>query len=234
MKKLFSILLLVSMLIVCLSSCNSKKYDDAFELIDNGDYTAAYEIFCELDDYKDSEDEIKRFHYMPTKIVIKGETDGTEEDYGTITISYNEQNLPSQAIASSNDGENAIVNFTYDEKGNIIKRVNTDSDGDKSISDYIYDANDNLIKQVETDDDGDTSSYDYIYNEKGNLIKKVYIDSDGDKYIEYYTYDGKDNLIKVVETDPYGDKYIYEITYRFVYIPFEFSSEEFLEGLFDL
>ena len=200
MKKILSILLLVSMLTICLISCNSKSYKNAFELIDIGEYHAAYEVFCELGNYKDSQKEVTKFHYLPTKIVVEEEIDGVKENRGTITVSFNEQNLPSQAIASTDDGENAILNFTYDENGNLIKRVNTDPDGDKSIYDYTYDEENNLIKAVYTDSDGDKSIYDYTFDENGNLIKKVYTSYAGKKSVYDYTYDENGNLIKEVYT----------------------------------
>ena len=178
MKKFLSILLLVSMLIVCMSSCSFLKYKDAYKLIDNGDYEAAYDIFCELGDYKNAEDEVEKFHYLRTSIVYEEEYED-EKRTKTITISLNEQNLPSQAIATSDKGDKYIYDYTYDENGNLIKGACTHLNGYKSITDYTYD-------------------------EKGNLIN-------------------------VVKTDSDGNKYIYNLAYKFVYIPFDFSSEDFFK-----
>ena len=49
--------------------------------------------------------------------------------------------------------------------------------------------------------------------------------SDGDKYIYDYTYDANGNLIKEVCTDPDGDIEFVDITYKFVYIPYELSEQ---------
>ena len=231
MKKLFSILLLVSRLIVCLSSCdllnningitssnnetskeNAQKYEHAFELIEGGDYAAAYEIFCELGDYKDSQDQVKKFHYMPTKLVFEKIYTRKGVRKYEINFSLNDKNLPSQGIVSD-DKETVIWDCTYDENGNLIKEVHTYSDGDKYIRDYTYDEKGNLIKKVYTYSYGDKSIDDYTYDEKGNLIKEVHTDYIGDKSIDDYTYDENGNLIKEVHTYSDGDKYIYDYTY---------------------
>ena len=241
MKRFITILLLVVMTALCLSACNSRKYDDAFELINNGDYDAAFEIFSELGDYKNAREELENFYYVPTKIVVIAEN-SEKDEIGDMTVSYNENNLPSRVIVSNNT-QNAIIYYSCDEKGNIVKIVQTSPAGDKSTYEYIYDSNNNCIKTVFTDSEGnksitdsifdengrvvrrasthpntgdDTIYYnDYIYDEIGNLIKQVSSNSKGNSNDSYtdYTYDAKGNLIKKVWNVTDDVKEIEEYTY---------------------
>ena len=42
-----------------------EKYTKAYELLESGDYEAAYALFVELGDYKDATKEVAFFRYMP-------------------------------------------------------------------------------------------------------------------------------------------------------------------------
>ena len=197
--------LAVAALLIILFAANSRKYNKAMELIETQEYDAAYEILCELEDYKDAQTIANRFHYVPKKLV---ETDSDGETY-TQEVSYNKQNLPKQIVSTTMDGSKSIYDFAYDESGNKIKSVYTNADGDKEI-------------------------YDYTYDESGNLIKNVYTNADGDKYISDYTYDENGKLIKEVYTNADEDTEVVDIEHRFVYIPFDYTEQGFIDPLLSL
>ena len=82
MKKKFAVILSVLLVFVCLlNSCqpsdsldeaaSEEKYQEARELLANGDLAKAYKLFTELGDYKDAKKEAARFHFVPTKTVFK-------------------------------------------------------------------------------------------------------------------------------------------------------------------
>ena len=175
MKKIIILFISIFLVSFCFVSCNSTKYNEALELIENGEYVAAYEILDELGDYKDAQQKIENFHYVPVRV-----TCSEEDEITYFEFFYNKDNLPSQVVYTYSYGDKFIEDYTYDANGNVIKEVYTDSDGDKSIYDYTYDANGNVIKEVYTYSDGDKSIYDYTYDANGNVIKEVHTDSDGD------------------------------------------------------
>ncbi len=159
MNKIIILFILIFSLSFCFISCNSIKYNDALELIEKGEYVAAYEILDELGDYKDAQQKIASFRYvlvMATACNSDGETEYAE-------IFYNEDNLPIQEVCTYSNGNKSISDYTYDANGNMIKKVSTDYDGDKYIYDYTYDANGNMIKVVSTDYDGYIESIDVEY-----------------------------------------------------------------------
>ena len=68
MKKIFVLFSLLFSLTFCLVSCDSTKYNNALALIENGEYAAAYEILDELGDYKDAQQKLGHFIYVPVKV----------------------------------------------------------------------------------------------------------------------------------------------------------------------
>ena len=159
---------------------NESKYTEALELIESGDYEEAYALFSELGDYKDSEKEAAKFHYVPSKISLKETVGGDEaETYETVTISYNEQNLPIKRTGVYRSGSEYSYEYTYDENLNVIKEVYTTSSGEKTVYDYTFDENENLIKEECTDSIGKKSVNEYFYNEDATLVKAVYTEPDG-------------------------------------------------------
>ena len=182
------------------------KYTMAFELVESGDYREAYALFLELGDYKDSKKEAAKFHYVPTKIVFKETVGDGLEEYQTVTISYNDQNLPIKRVVSYRGIEEYIDEYTYDENLNIIKEVYTTSYGDGNVYDYTYDENENLIKEIFTDLNGKKNVSEYFYNEDSKLAKAVYTNPDGQRSSFIYTYDENGNLIKEDREDSYGTR----------------------------
>lgn len=179
------------------------QYNKANDLIAEGEYSEAYEILKKLEDYKDCEELVKRFRYIPIKIseqyVENGTNAYTEEEL--CELFFNNENLPIQIIGTyigdSDYGEyidKYIYDITYDENTNITNHTYTGPAGDKSINEYIYDGG-NCIKKVH-ESYYENYYINYIYDYKDRLIKEVRVSSSGDEAYTEYTYDINDNLIK--------------------------------------
>lgn len=222
MKKTICVFLLVFVLCLSLASCNSAKqyieqadnekeasYNEAFELIDKGDYISAYEIFNELGDYKDSRQQSSRFQYVPIKRLISC---GDIEIIGEITL--NENNLPIQ-IVDHYETEKRIFNFSYDEVGNLIQKSETIK-SQKTVYEYTYDEENRLTKEVCTFSDGRVNLYHYSYDGQGNLIKKIDSYGDGSERVREYQYNSFGKITK--ESEKYtADDFVYETSYYRTY-----------------
>ena len=191
MKKLLSILLLVSMLILSLSSCNLLKQDN---------------------------DGARKPHYLPGNIVVTEEKNGEKEAAKNITISYNSQNLPSRIAAI--DAESNVeytLDLTYDKNGNCVEGVYTYSDGKTEVTRYTYDEMGKLIKASYTYNNVDSGELTCIYDDNGNLIREVSTDSytDGYSHVWEHTYDDNGNRIKYLYKHSNSDEVIYYHTYSY-------------------
>ena len=82
------------------SAEDEAKYNQALALIESGDYASAYALFKELGDYKDSATHLGCFYYVATASTYEEEGDSRE-----VTISYNEDNLPSVIVEKCDNGE---------------------------------------------------------------------------------------------------------------------------------
>lgn len=223
MKKIFALLLAVS-LCFCLFGCDieettdpekndknedtteettdsekSEKYDEALDLIGEGKYEDAYAIFEELGDFKDSEEQLAKFHYIPVDAIIKY-VEGTYTEYINIDITLNDMNLIEQVYASIGD-EYQNFEWKYDENGNVVRFISTYGSGSIQICEYEYDSNNNCTRRTYIYNDGSTSedNISYFYDSKGNITEKVKTSEYGtDTYT--YIYDANNKLIKATRT----------------------------------
>lgn len=85
MKKFVCLFILICMLSLCLVSCNSIRYNEALDLIAEGNYEAAHKMFEKLDSYKDAKKQLKYFHYVPVKVEYN---DDSFCDFFTMKIIY--------------------------------------------------------------------------------------------------------------------------------------------------
>lgn len=170
----------------------------------------------------------------------------------TNEYTYDDQGLEIKSTASDTDGYHLVNEYFYDDKGNMVKIAGENENGVFSF-DYIYDDNNRLVKVIERDAEGNATWIDdYLYNEQGKKLKVSYT-YDG-KEIEFaeYTYDEKGRLIThryhdTVEGYTRLSEYTYiadgrtehlhiqmpgefddtqELTHKLVYIPFEYTEEE--------
>ena len=189
---------------------NEAKYRNAFELIEKGDYDAAYALFIELGNYKDAAKEAAKFHYVPTGLTVKSiEAESTETD--TINISYNENNLVSQYVITADTGDSSTAICTYDENGRLIAISFQGEDAIVTKREFSYSPGGDIIKDITTFNDGFFYSYEFFYDENGEQVKCVYEDGNEKKsYDCLYNEDGtvskfvlKDESGNMVEVEEY-------------------------------
>ena len=164
---------------------------------------------------------------------------------------YSEDGKLLKIEAEDTDGYYALYEYFYDEKGNQVKVVSED-DGVFITYEISYDADNRMTETIQKDKDGNQIlTEEYLYDEKGNLIKHNYFEKDSIFAASEYTYNELGHLIK--EHYTYTDTYVcdyeytcdangnpitehitntedyegtYKYTYKLVYIPFEYSDEE--------
>ena len=201
MKKIVIFILLTCM-VLSLAACGKadpreEKYEQAYELLENRDYEAAYALFVELGDYKDAAKEAAYFRYMPTNHHVVCTSDEGEEII-TYTVTLNDQNLPATVVEEYSTGLKHTCTFTHNEFGHVTRRECSDTEGATSLYEAVYDANGNCLSETITDKDGNVSKFDYTYNEKGQQVKAVTTNAPG-YYLSYtMTYDEEGREIKVV------------------------------------
>jgi hypothetical protein len=221
MRKLLSLILcaaLIFAIYVALTSSDVKEwisnsiqdltpegqaYNKALELIENGKYEEAKIVFEQLGDYRDSEDYLSKFYYMP----ISFEYDLVGKK-GTNPVTYNSMNLPSAETTKREDVD-AVASFEYDENGNIIKQIMTNYTAETvDFFDYIYDS-------------GDVSDgHGGILNGKQDAM--TYFGDDEEMYHQPFS-QGEDRLVSKKASIPNADRIIRRID---VYIdPYKAGEE---------
>ena len=172
MKKVCLILLVLVVIISIVSCGNSENannntkeehYNTALKLIENAEYSEAYEILKNLGDYKDAKEKLSKFKFIPTNATIIKKQNGVVIDGYTngYNISYNKYNLPQRVeeyeyLVGYGEGDferTYTSEYIYNTDGKIINKIHKASDGDKDMYDYTYDARGNLIEEVHTDSD---------------------------------------------------------------------------------
>ena len=132
-----AIILLVVASIGLVATCEY-MYTTAFDLIDNGDYTGAYEKLEKLGKYRNADSELAKFHYVPVGETITVTKDGESSIQATVTFRLNDKNLPSVINVLTDDYERKIE-YTYDENGNVTKIITNDPRSGQTVDEYIYD-----------------------------------------------------------------------------------------------
>ena len=208
MKKLLTILLMISLLVTCLAACggdepnnggnqpstdNAQKYDSAIAYLNEGKYEEAYQLFAELGDYSDAKDRLAKFIIVPVNATQTETRDG-ETNTSTMSFSYNNKNLP--ILITGNEGEQ--IELTYDANGRMIRMVQRDGEDFYSY-DITYDANGNILQLIEKSSYSEADTYfNYTYNANGKPTKVEVGDGTEVSYFYEYTYDANGNTTKEV------------------------------------
>ena len=88
---ILALLACVSLFTGCANDKKAKKYSAAYEKIEQGDYAAAYALFSELGTYKNSENELAKFYYMPTAINSTSVYSvGEEPETESVVVTFND------------------------------------------------------------------------------------------------------------------------------------------------
>lgn len=205
-KIIFKLFCLVLSLLTCASfaSCTQTStdvrdpkangYEKALTLLANCDYEGAKAAFEQLGDYRDAQEYLSKFHYMP----ISFEYDLIDKK-GTNDVAYNSKNLPISETTMRSDVQ-AVSKFAYDDNGNIIEQTMVkNTAGAPEIYRYVYtyDENGHLLTANYTAHDGYVASYTYLYDEKGNNTKQIYVDAYS-TYEYLMTYDENGNMLSQV------------------------------------
>ena len=216
--RLFALLLALVMCVASFASCGEpevdpkeEKYEQAYDLLETGEYENAYALFTELGDYKNAKVEASKFRYVPTKY-SKSYIDGEDSGSSTFVISLNENNLPKEIVETRVDGYKHTCVFTYNEKGKIVNVSCTDTDGDTMGYVCTYDEKGNIAKEVFTEKDGAVNTYEYTYDAEGRLIKYAVSDDLSDDLTYSYTYDedGREDVCVIINE---GEKTIRNAIY---------------------
>lgn len=207
------VLLCASMLAACASIGSAAKYREATEKLEAGDYEAAYALFLELGDYKDSAKIAARFHYALVSYVENytgSEGPGTE----TAVVTYNENNLPVQCVSTFADGHHHTCTLTFDANGQLTNRTCV-STADYGLSyDLVYDEKGNLMEESYTYHDGYIYTIKYTYDEKGYEATVEAYDNEGYyAFYEYTAYDENGNLLSGNAVDG-SETLTFEVTYN--------------------
>lgn len=171
MKRLLCLLLLLSLFTLSLLSCGEKAsdYRQAKALLEQGELAKAYGLLLSLGDYKDAEELLEHFCFVPTEA-----SSTIFSDWGETPVS---------------DCEHV---FTYNEKGLLTKY---DRAGNTTV--YVYDEQDRLLEERLTSTYHTHTTF-YSYDERGNRTSMVRVRTDEEWevwYYEEYTYDEKGNLL---------------------------------------
>lgn len=206
-----------------------QKYENAKTYLSEGKHEEAYKILSSLGNFKDTQNLLKNFKTLPTRINInhyevkkefsiietrkfqydsKGQieklvTTLNGEDY-TYTFAYDEKGNLVQEIYTPPYTGNVITEFTYDESGKLIHKKEIEQLGDTTDFDYTYDENGRVVRIDTLTRRGVAVFYAFVYDEKGNMTEEI-IDT---FQHHYHTYDEKGNRIKTV-----FDKIITEYQY---------------------
>ena len=198
-------------------SPNEEKYENAWKLIQEGNFEVAYELFEELGDYKDAKEQLKNFKHVPSEMNV-------EDRYYTQTtvFSYNNKGLPIKLVNTvnrTNANETNVYDYTYDDHGNMLSKVRTDPNGKTYNYHYTYDDNGNLIEMNYSTSSNQTSKDVYTYDDNGVLLQYVTTNLGGRTTTCVYTYDASGNLIKEVKTsqNSQSDSTVTVETYEYVY-----------------
>lgn len=243
MKKIISMILVISMLLLCFVSCNSgnnpadtsstenrsqsvreETYTQAMIWIAERKYEEAYEALKELGDYKDAQEQVSYFRYVPIEFSeteeYLGESYSSKRQYvygenGLLEITDFSYGYKDQILSTTQS-------FAYDDFGNLIQIIHSNDDG-ISIDEYTYDNKGDRIKHVYTYSNGNKRIYEWTYDIKGNLIKEVRTEPESSNILSLitmtteYSYDENNRLIKKVSNASYvmaGEfQYVYDYTY---------------------
>ena len=229
--KLLALFLAVIMCALSIAACSKQppdddpavdeqetKYLEAYEKLEQGEYTSAYELFVALGDYKDAAKEAERFRYVPVSYVGKYSTDdGIKNESATITL--NENNLPEKCFISFDDGTTHTCNYTYNENGKLTSIFCTDPEGELEMFEAVYRADGKLEKEIYRYFDGYAYTYEYTYDDQGLEIKSTASDTDGYYLVNEYFHDDKGNMVKIAgenDNGVFSFDYIYDDNNRLV------------------
>ena len=186
----------------------AKKYEEAIQKLENGKISLAYAIFCELEDYEQSEEFLQNIIVKPT--FCSGgladefyyyDNDGNCLKYvsGNRQIEYTYNSLGFLVLENSFwDGKwSSKIRYSYDSQNNCIYEEYSWSNIKDEYCTNTYNEENLLIEKYSSRYETTT---EYEYDKNNNCIKKTCQYSYGRKEITEYEYNDKMERVKSVYT----------------------------------
>lgn len=172
---------------------DKSKYEQAIQLIKDGEYEEAYNIFTELKDYEDSEKYLKNFMVI---CATEKEYDADGSLMYTTTYKYNEKtNTITRTDIDPEYPEDSFVwEDIYDDEGFLVRYNHIENGELLSYTLYEYDKDGNKIGEKDYDDGKLFSEYKREFDEYGNLVCITNYDESGNISYRYeYEYEYNDD-----------------------------------------
>lgn len=207
------------------------KYQSAIQSEESGDYKAAFKLYDELGDYKDSIVraktcilEIQAYSRITqiTNTTVGSSGNAVEE----IVYAYDDKGFP--LSEECNSTLPYLEEYILDADGFIMqgKRIGQWSNDERrtKTADRLYDEHGNVICETTTyrsydnwlHKDGEIAqtNYEYVYDQHGNVVsRKAYDNAELiSEYTNEYTYDVYG---RIVTHKSYEGRYTYEYTYTY-------------------
>ena len=211
----------------------SADYNNAFALMESGDYSRAIAAFESLGDYKDSAAQIQnvkneRDYVQAVHFLEQGEDENAYQVFRQLGSYKDTQEylsdflaLPTENLYGQDGNEYSTETMKYNEFGQCIEKIES-GDDTYTTTTYAYDG-ENLITEDISYSNGNGSHTTYSYDEEGRCIQQVreVIRSDQDTvytitsedYTTTYQYGPDGNLTQettahTIVYDNYGDYFV--------------------------
>ena len=161
--------------------------------------------------------------------LVKAVTTNAPDYYLSYTYTYDQEGREIKVVYEDEYGV-YIQETTYDAEGKILKDTWTE-DGIVSLSDYHYDEKGRLVEVIFTENGEDSGFKRATFNDKDQMITEHVFYTAGYEYTNSYEYDEHGNVVKGTYTDTDSETCddVIVSTYKLVYLPFEYTEEEWIE-----
>ena len=184
----------------------------------------------------DKDGNVSRFDatYNEDGKVIKAVTTNAPDYYLSYTYTYDDAGREIKVVYEVEDGS-CVDENVYNEEGNLLKNTWTDENGSVTVTDYVYDEKGRLTDIIFTEDGESAGFRKATFNDEDQMVSEHIVYSVGVEYTNSYEYDEHGNQIKRTHSSKEGTETyseVIETEYKLVYLPFEYTEEEWME-IFD-
>ena len=203
---------------------SEKKYSQAISYLEDQNFSAAYAIFYDLGNYKQSEEYLQEIIVKPSYIDLDpyeyyyyydnyGNLVKLVQDLISTEYSYDEEGNCVLEVRKNDEGKLiSSTEFFYDTARNCVLERETWDSGNVDEVVYSYDSNNNCIERRDSPS-GTISTFEYDSN--NNCIKKTTLHISGVTETDEYEYDRKGNQIKYTHTTTVETGLQWETTYSY-------------------
>jgi YD repeat-containing protein len=200
-------------------------------------YEASYDERGNLvkETFTDEDGNVSKFEYTYNEKdqLVKIVPTNVPDSYLTCTGTYDAEGRESKFVYEYED-ETIIEETTYNESGEISKITWTtdgDEDGARTTYEYSYDEKGRLAEILFTENGEDSGFRRVTFNDKDQMITEHVFYTFGYECTNNFEYDECGNVIRMTYTNPdatIGND-VTESEYKLVYIPFEYTEDEWVE-----